>query len=164
MWIGEQPRRGLFFPISLKFKNLLERFNLPPHRFYTASVLFKGNFYPYFIWHCLYHSYWDYIDFDKTLYNNLNSYRRLKQEQREVKQFSSFHEMSDYSEKNWDDDWNYEKLVMKPAFKEIDYCYILGLDSGNLISERLKDAITSIGISGLEFKELPITIEFSDEV
>jgi hypothetical protein len=53
---------------------------------------------------------------------------------------------------------------MKSSFRELDYCYIFGLGSGNVVSERLKIAIEEAGITGVEFEELPIPIEFSDEV
>ena len=164
MWIGKEPRKGLFYPVSKKFKELLNKHELPSHKFYNAKVLFKNEFYPYFVWHLLYEEYLDYIDFDKTSYNNLNSYRKLKHSKLEIKQFSSYDEMEEYSEENWDDHWNYERLVMKPSFRDLDYCYIFGLGNGNIVSERLKIAIEEAGLTGIRFEPVPIPIEFSDEV
>ena len=162
-WTGlEIPRGGVFYPISEKFKLLLKSYNLPKHKFYKARVLFKGEFHTYFVWHLLYNNYFEYLDSNKTRYNNLNYSRKLKQETLEIKQFNSPKERSDYSNKNWNYSWNYEQLVMKPSFRELDYCYVTQL--GGLVSERLKEAIEAAGLTGIRFEPLPIPIEFSDEV
>lgn len=165
MWIGlDIPFGGRFHPISKNFKELLENYKLQAHKFYDATVLFHDNYYPYYVWQVLSKKYQEYIDFDKTYYNNLNSYRKLKHEELEVKQFSSYDEMRKYSRSNWNRNWNYEKIVMKPSFRDIDYCYVYGLNGGDLISEKLKIAIEDAELTGIEFEKSPIPIEFSDEV
>ena len=164
LWIGEEPMGGRFYPISKKLKELLENYNQPEHKFYKAKVLFKDEFQSYFVWRILSKKYQEYIDFNKTYYNNLNSYRKLKHEELEIKQFSSYNEMRAYSRSNWSRSWNYEKIVMKSSFRDIDYCYVSGLNGGNLVSERLKIAIEEAGLTGIRFEQVPIPIEFSDEV
>ena len=164
LWINKRPMKGKFYPISKKFKEILEQHTQFDHRFYKARVLFKGEYFPYFVWRILSKKYQEYIDFDKTRYNNLNTWRKLKHDKLEVKQFSSYDKMDKYSEDNWDYDWNYERLVMKPSFRELDYCYIFGLGNGNIVSERLKIAIEEAGLTGIRFEPVPIPIEFSDEV
>ena len=164
MWIEEEPRRGLFFPISKKFKDILERYNQPEHRFYNAKVLFQKKKYSYFVWRVLSRKYEEYIDFDKTVYNNLSFSRKLLQEKLVIKQFRSDKEVRTYSKAEWDYDWNYERLVMKPSFKDLDYCYVYKLGDGNIVSERLKTAIEEAGLTGIRFEPVPIPIEFSDEV
>ena len=164
LWINKRPMKGKFYPISKKFKEILEQHTQFDHRFYKARVLFKGEYFPYFVWRILSKKYQEYIDFDKTRYNNLNTWRKLKHDKLEVKQFSSYDKMDKYSEDNWDYDWNYERLVMKSSFRELDYCYIFGLGSGNVVSERLKIAIEEAGLTGIRFEPVPIPIEFSDEV
>ena len=163
-WIKEQPMRGLFYPISEKFKELLEEYNLPQHKFYEAKVLFQNKYHPYYVWHLIFQNYLEYIDFQNTRYNNLNSFRKLKQDKLEIKQFSSYNEMRAYSRSNWSRSWNYEKIVMKSSFRDIDYCYVSGLNGGNLVSERLKIAIEEAGLTGVEFEDCPVPIELSDEV
>ena len=164
LWINKRPMKGKFYPISKKFKEILEQHTQFDHRFYKARVLFKGEYFPYFVWRILSKKYQEYIDFDKTRYNNLNTWRKLKHDKLEVKQFSSYDKMDKYSEDNWDYDWNYERLVMKPSFRDLDYCYIFGLGNGNIVSERLKIAIEEAGLTGIRFEPVPIPIEFSDEV
>lgn len=162
-WIRKEPRKGYFKPISKKYKELLECYNLAPHKFYMAKVLFEGKRHPYFVMHLLYNSYHGYIDFDKTRFNNLNSFQKLEFEKLEVKQFSTYKTMEAYSDAEWNYCWNFERLVMKPAFRAIDYCYMDNID-GDLVSERLKNVIEKAGITGVKFAELTIPIEFSDNV
>ena len=153
---------GGVYPISKKFKEILEKHKQSDHRFYKAKVLFQGKFYPYFVWRILDEKYEEYIDFDKTLYNNLSSSRRRIHDELVIKKFKSHNEMKDYSKTNWDYDWNYERLVLKPNFRTLDHLYIYRL--GGIVSERLKQAIESAELTGIRFNPLPIPIEFSDEV
>ena len=164
MWIGEEPRKGLFYPISKKFKELLEGFNQSEYRFYNGKVLFKGDFYPYFVWRVISTKYKEHIDYSQTLFNNLNSWRRQMHDELVVKQFDSHKEMKMYFKSHWRNHWNYERLVMKSSFRNLDYCYIFGLGSGNVVSERLKIAIEEAGLTGIRFEPVPIPIEFADEV
>ena len=43
----------------------------------------------------------EYIDFDKTLYNNPDSWRNQAHDELVVKKFKSHEEMEDYSKTNW---------------------------------------------------------------
>jgi hypothetical protein len=156
-WIGKEPMKGYFRPISPKFKEILGQFQLPPHKFYNAKVLFKGVFYPYFVMHLLYNSYRSYIDYTKTIFNNLNSFGKLKQAQKETKKFSSFEEMQAYSDTHWNYNWNYERLVMLPSFRNIDYCCMYNI-AGDLVSEQLKNALEKAEMTGITFQEYHMII------
>lgn len=162
-WVGKEPSNGYFRPVSEKLKQLLEEFNLGKHKFYPAEVLLKEERHPYHVLHLLYNSFIEYIDFSKTVFNNLNSFGKLSSEKFEQKQFESFEEMEAYSDEHWSYNWNYDRLVMKSNFRELDYCYMLNID-GDLISERLKERIEQDEITGIKIEQLPIPIEFSDEV
>jgi len=82
----------------------------------------------------------------------------------ETKQFSSIGDAEDYSEANWGSGiyWNYERVAMKPEFRELDL--VTFFKFGDIVSERLKNAIEAAGLKGIEFKELPVPIGFSDEL
>lgn len=164
LWFGEAPFGGWFKPISKKFKEVLQEFNLGPHRFYPAWVLFNGQKHEYFVMQIFYDYYQKFIDFEKTIFNNLDSFRDLEDREFETKQFLSVEDVEDYSEVHWGTavNWNYERIVMKPEFKELDF--ITFFKFGDIVSERLKNAIEEAGLKGIEFEELPIPIEFSDEI
>jgi len=49
MWFGEAPFGGWLKPVSNKFKEVLQNFNLGPHRFYPAWVLFREQKHEYYI-------------------------------------------------------------------------------------------------------------------
>jgi hypothetical protein len=161
-WVGEYPIGGQFLPISETFRKLLLRFELPEHRFYPTKVLFEGTKYKFSILQVLMNTYIEFIDFQNTRFNNLNLYGELLFEKKDIKTFNNFEEMEEYYLINWDFNWNYEKIVMKTIFRDIDLIYLPQLNE--VVSERLKIAIEEAGITGVEFEELPIPIEFSDEV
>lgn len=150
----------LSFPISSKLKNCLSQFNLSGSKFYNARVLHQGEFHPYFVWIML-QSYEKFIDFEKTVFNNYD-FDRTTEGEFATRQFKSIQEVNDFAKQNWEYDWNYEKLVLKPSFKEFDYHVVLLLN--HIVSERLKDEIERQGITGVQFKELPIPLFFSDEL
>jgi len=162
MWIGEAPFGGWLKPISKDLKEIFEKFNLGEHRFYPAWVLFQGIKHPYFVMQILQNLYKQYLDFDKTIFNNLDSSRNLINSEFQTRHFDSIEEVENYSKEHWNWDYNYERIVMKPEFKVLDFFrfYLLG----DVVSERLKNTIEEAGLVGMEFVELPIPIEFSDEI
>jgi hypothetical protein len=163
MWHGENtPWGGTTSVVSQKFKEVLCQFNLSAGKFYKARVLYKGEYYPYFVWQVLQDEYIPYIDFEHSEFNNLTYSRSLEQVKLEIKKFSTLKEVDDYSEKNWGFNWNYERLVLKPEFRKLDFCMVQNLYF--IASERLKEAVEKAGIFGVVFYELPISIEFSDEI
>lgn len=163
-WWGESPLGAWLRPVSKRFKELLEHFNLGEYRFYPAWVLFKKQKHEYFVLQIFQNYYQAFIDFEQTTFNNLDSSRDLEDRTFETKQFSSVDEVWDYADANWDSsvNWNYERVVMKPTFKAVDFVTFYRF--GDIVSERLKNAIEEAGIQGIVFKELPIPIEFSDEI
>lgn len=163
-WHGVYPIGGWLQPISQRFKFLLEQFNLLDHRFYSATVLFNSEVYPYFVMQVFINSYQKLLDFEKTTFNNLSSTRNLGDRILDVKKFDSIDQVKSYAKEIWGSPayWNYERVVMRPDFKNVDF--ITMFKFGDLVSERLKNAIEDEGLTGIEFKELPIPIEFSDEI
>ena len=81
----------------------------------------------------------------------------------ETRKFSSISDLDEYSEKHWDYNYNYQRLVLKPTFRVLDYC-IIPIKIGVVVSERLKDAIEDSGLIGINFRALPRPLEFSDEI
>lgn len=163
-WLGESPWGAWLKPVSKRLKELLEQFNLGERRFYPAWVLFDERKHEYYVLQIYRNLYEQYLDFELTRFNNLDSGRNLEGRNLEIKQFDSIEEVEAYAEQNWDSlvNWNYERVFMKPEFRDLDF--ITFFKFGDIVSERLKNAIETAGITGIEFRELPIPIEFSDEV
>ncbi len=159
-WWGESPLGGWLKPVSDKFKNILDTFTLTEHRFYPAWVLFQGEKHPYHVLQIFRKSYLDYLDFDKSSFNNLYNFETLNHHKKVVKSFASMPEVESYFGEHYNYDWSYERLVMDPSFLDIDFITVKNL--GDLVSDRLKLAIEEAGLTGLEFHELPVAVEFSD--
>lgn len=162
-WWGESPWGGWLKVISKELKELLEQFNLGVHKFYPAKVLHKDKYHEYYVLQIESGLSHPYIDFSKSRFNNLSGGRVLDSEKKEIRQFDSLDDVRAYAKVNWNSavNWNYERAVVLPEFKKIDF--IMWYRFGDLVSERLKTAIEAAGIKGVEFEELPIHIEFSDE-
>ena len=152
---------SLSIPISLKLKNCLQKFNLSGSKFYKARVMHEDKLHSYYVWMMLMSAYEEFIDFEKTVFNNYDFDRSTEGEFATGK-FKSIQELDDYADENWGYMWNYEKLVLKPSFKQFDYHFVFLLN--NIVSERLKEEIERQGLTGIQFKELPIPLYFSDEV
>jgi hypothetical protein len=78
-WHGQAPRGGNTSIVSKKFKEVLTQFNLSASKFYKAQVLYKGEYYPYYVWQVLQDEYIPYIDFEHSEFNNLNQSRSKEQ-------------------------------------------------------------------------------------
>lgn len=163
LWHGDYPIGGWLRPISKELKDLLKSFNLGEHKFYPAFVFFKNAKHRYYVLQILRNYYQSFIDYENTEFNNLDSDRDIEDRIYQKKQFKSIQEVFNYASENWGSsiNWNYERLVMKKEFREVDFITIYNL--GDLVSDRVKTAIENSGLKGMEFKELPIPIEFSDE-
>lgn len=153
---------SMSIPISKRFKECLSRFSLSYCKFYEAKVLHEKVLHPYFVWQMLTTTYEEYIDFEKTTFNNLDFDRISSETSFEIKQFKSLKELKEYKNKNWGYLWNYEKLVLKPSFKDFDYHFVMLLN--HVVSEPLRNEIEKQGLTGIEFKELPIPLYFSNEL
>ncbi len=164
LWHSYPPSGGKLIPVSLKFKQLIEQFKFPPNKFYPAKIKHRGELHPFFVWQVYENIFEQYIDFELTRFNNLDSNWKLKEGwELEVKKFDSINELENYSCQHWSYKYNYQRLVLKPAFREIDYC-IIPTRLGVVVSERLKQAIEASDLIGIQFRDLPIKLEFSDEV
>jgi len=163
-WRGEEPMGGWLQVVSKRFKEILESFEIGDHQFYSASVLFKEKKHPYFVLQIFRNYYKKFIDFERTIFNNMNFSRKLKNQELKTNSFSSIEDAKAFAKENWGSiiNWNYERIVMKPEFRNVDL--ITFYKFGDLVSERLKNAIEKEGLTGIQFEELPIPIEFSDEI
>jgi len=161
-WWGEGPWGGWLNVVSKELKEILEQFNFGPHKFYPAKVLHEGNLHSYFVFQIYDDFYQGFIDFDKTSYNNIYDFKKLNCDEKIVKKFSNYDEAEDFFFDNHDGNMSYERAVVKPEFREVDF--VTWYKFGDLVSERLKNAIEEAGITGIDFIELPIPIEFSDEI
>ncbi|WP_299135508.1 hypothetical protein [uncultured Tenacibaculum sp.] len=158
-WIRESPSNMLSYIVSQRFCKLLNQFKLYPNKFYKAKVLFEEVVFPYFVWQLFTNGLDTFINFEHTTFCEWD-FKRKNKIGSKIIQSSSWDDMDDYGFENDWEAWGFDRLVMKPSFKEMDCVWIDPL--GIVISERLKNAIEAMqpAITGLEILPCPVQFEY----
>lgn len=157
-FIGEYPT-GASWYISDRFKRLLKNFCIAEgHHFYATRLLYKGEKLDYWIFqYAIKNKTYvkdAVIDFEKSIfYNevddtliNVENYDEFKVERKKIEEGS-----------NYSKDLITKKLVLK---NRVDFLPLFGINnSGEIVSENLKQAIEEANLIGLEFKELNYEVE-----
>ena len=145
---------GMF--IDSQFKTILEKFNLPNHRFYEINVKQDNKIYVYYWFHYLINDFWDLIDKKNSkavIIDNKKNFQPvdeidLNMNEEQMKNFFYF-EIPYYQNPKW------EKIVFKKEFPNYDI-YKTKIDFKTIISERLLDDLKSNGMNGFEAKPYDI--------
>lgn len=156
-WIEKKPK-GLYFLLSIKFRDLISNFKLPPFRIYKAEVLIKKELYPFSVLQLVSYYSKTLIDFENSTFCNFDfmTKEKLSDDHEKLVNLKTMGELM--LEKKWSY-VGFNKAVMKPEFERLDL--VSTLHFGLLISERLKNAIESAGITGVEIKECPTEFEIN---
>lgn len=143
------------FLISEKLKNVFEKFTLPMHRFYSARVKYKNQFYNYYWMHiiCDLTNAVDYKNSKFFIYHNyahnlgyidISSKAELEEKQKKLKADNPGKTITIWV----------EKIIFNNAFNEkIDLFKIGQFDSNYYISEQLKKAIIGASITGVNMQK-----------
>jgi hypothetical protein len=155
-WVERKPR-ALVYPISPRFRDILNKFNIPEVRFYDGSVVWKNEEYQYYVLHLLTRQF-QYIDFSHSTFIKCN-FEGVKKKGSPIINGNS---MEEVLHKLGAESFTFERAVMLPEFRNIDMYY---LDiHGILITQSLKDAIEKADLTGMKISECSIDFEFSDEI
>jgi len=139
--------------INNRFKEILKQHHLPPYRFYPIDVYQKGEKLVYYWFHYITTNFLDWVDKDASsvLIRPVTPGKR-----HEV--LGSFDLKASYDERiantnnlPFMSDLYWEKLKFNNQFPEYDIFYTNDLKWLTLISEDLKKALESSGITGLEY-------------
>lgn len=143
------------FLISTKLKKLLEKFNLPIHKFYNARVLYKNEYYEYYWMHVICNltdivdysasSFFVYHNYSHNLgYIDLLSYEDLTKKKVKIKADNPGKTITIWA----------EKIVLANSFNEkLDLFQVGSFDSDTYISEELKKAIENEKITGVHIEK-----------
>lgn len=152
-FIGEYPTGGASY-ISDRFKNLLEQFNIAKgFWFYPTKLLYKEVKHDYWIFQ--YATIEDgidntfYLDYQKSEFLDPDGNSLIA-----VTNFEEFHTKRKQiqRESEYEKDIIPKKIVLN---KDLDFIPMYGIiNSGIIISERLKEAIEEAKLEGFEFLEL----------
>ncbi|WP_455614159.1 hypothetical protein [Bacteroides congonensis] len=136
-----------------KAKGILEQFHLCPHKFYPLGLYKRKIKNDYFLFH--YHSnYSDFVDYEKTSFQEYDIISKYKSDSFFVHSKKEFWEKRNAIEAEKGTSWGIwgDRIVMNQEFdRELDFFCITILDANNYVSERLKNAIETAGLTGWEF-------------
>ncbi|WP_373726576.1 imm11 family protein [Bacteroides heparinolyticus] len=144
------------FVLSDRVKTLFEAYNLCPHRFYPVGLYKRKVKQNYHMLHVLSYCYLDYIDFERSSFI-LKSRSPAEKSSCPIslKSKADFMEQDSKLVQKAGVMWQTiraTKIVMTPDFdKELDFFFVFWVDTNLYISERLKNAIESNGMTGWIF-------------
>ncbi len=156
-WLVNEPSI-ISYVISPRLKEILNTFNLYPNKFYNAKVLFKEKELPFFVWQLFIDGFDKFVDFEQSTFCEWGEEEKIGDEQLKLTN------KRDLSTIRRQHKWRrcfFNKAVMKPEFKELD-CVRLPPPLGNVISERLKNALEAVDppLEGLEIHPCPVEFEY----
>jgi len=143
--------------INQKTKRILDKFNLPPHKYYTAYVKnYQGNVYQYF---------WlqtnrdrdksKFINYPKTQFYINKDIMGITKEQIDVDSIDDIEKYRKQIDPMLGQAINISKAVLNKEFSklDIDLLKINRLSIDWIVSKRLKNAFEKAQISGIAFKD-----------
>ncbi len=136
--------------INVRLKQFLERYNLPPHEFYSIKVSHLNKRLDYcwfhFIDSCL-----NYVDFKSTTFElfQKSSFKILKELQ--LSSVEHFHELEE--ELNFEKGIRLKRLVLSSNFPNYDIISLHSITPIILVSENLKIELEKSVFNGFEFNE-----------
>ncbi|MGK7392747.1 MAG: imm11 family protein [Candidatus Cyclobacteriaceae bacterium M2_1C_046] len=136
--------------ISTRFKNVIEKFNISTHAYYPATIRYNENLIDNYFWfHLLGIDILEAIKFNESNFYIKKGLKRL-----ENISFNSFQELDSAKVELGNlKIIKSDKLVLNKKFNFPDLFVIPYFDGDIYISERLKDAILSHHLTGIEIKE-----------
>lgn len=142
-----------FHIMSERTKNLFENYTLCPHRFYPVGLYKRNIKYNYYILHIM-SNYTDFVDYEKSNFAIHDFICSSGYEAIDINSKSEYFEARAEVKKSRGVTWGIQgiEIVMTDQFdSNTDFFEICILDTNLYISERLKLAIESMGLTGWDF-------------
>ncbi|WP_139260887.1 imm11 family protein [Bacteroides congonensis] len=139
--------------ISPRAKAILEQYNLCPHQFYPLGLYKRKIKHDYFLFKFV-SDYSDFVDYEKTSFQEYDIISNYKSDSFFVHSKKDFWEKRNAIEVEKGVSWGIwgNNIVMNKAFDhKLDFFVISILDANTYVSERLKNAIETAGLTGWEF-------------
>lgn len=137
------------FLLSSRFKSLLTEYKLPEHRFYQATLEYKGKFLHDYSWFHLATDTINIVDFPNSTFNITDYFEEVIEANIGIKNNEDYISKSrEVTDKNIMHLISPEKIKLKKE-PELDL-FLLGFGIEIYISKRLRDRLIHEGITGLE--------------
>lgn len=147
--------------VSSKLRDLLREFNLPPHRFHQINLIDRGILRNDYFWFHCFDDLWKYLDSSRC---TLEIFHRFKRQTLQEVPIISYQQLRDlYDSLEFEQDMRLKELYFSEDIPLYDVMQnnIFGL--GTWISERLKRALESEGITGYDMGEVAALREWGKE-
>lgn len=148
--------------ISPRAKSVLEQYHLCPHRFYPLGLYKRKVRHDYFLFKFV-SNYSDFVDYERTSFRERDITSGYKSDPFFIKSREDFWERREKIKTERGISWGIwgDRIVMNESFdRELDFFVISILDANTYVSERLKNAIESAGLTGWEFSPaVNLTVE-----
>ncbi|CAA0245013.1 conserved hypothetical protein [Tenacibaculum maritimum] len=143
--------------IDNTFKNILEKFKLPKHKYYEIKVYQKDKIYNYYWFHYIIDDFWEWIDKEKSkaiIIDNKKNFQAVAEvdlnlTEDEMKNLF-YYELPYYQNPKW------EKIVFKNDFPKYDLYETQSVERTTIISDVLLKSLQKANITGYMVK--PYTI------
>lgn len=139
--------------LSHTAKAVLEQYNLCPHQFYPLGLYKRKIKYDYYLLNFV-SNYSDFVDYERTTFQEYDITSGYKSCSFLVHSKEKFWEKRTRIEIDKGISWGVwgDRIVMNKEFdRELDFFVISILDGNIYVSERLKNAIETAGLTGWEF-------------
>lgn len=142
--------------IDSKFREIIEKFKLPPHKFYPINVYHRGNRLNYFWFHYIMPNLWENIDLENSKIcikhtSNFENYINLPViEEKYVKKLAEL-SLSKFSN-NFEYNIIPDKIILNSSFQGFDIVEIKHLYYNPLISFRLRKMLYDNELTGFVTK------------
>jgi hypothetical protein len=153
-FIGNASRLSTCWFISKRLKSLLEEFKLSnPYHYYDSKLLYNKKKIDYYIFqftgNLIYEQILEYIKYSDSIF--WNPTRKIEVKVHDKNSFLIEYDKISDENKGVENIIQNRKLVL---IEPLDFFPMSSLIMGNMVSERLKDAIEENDIEGFEFSEL----------
>ena len=151
LWNAGRPQAYLIV-CSPRFRSVLEKLNLPPHRFYNAEIDVLGKPENYFVLHFIF----EYLDVMNFYYSRFAQAELMKTEPIE-KLFAKgeIENKDQYNALNTKlidmDKWVYPRRIVFPTSHQFD---VFALGGSIVLSQNAKNEIEKAGITGVAMPSL----------
>ena len=137
--------------IDSKFKSILKKFKLPPHRFYPIKVYHKKEKLEYFWFHYIVKDFWEFLDKQESkavIYDDNKNFEAIKDlslnlDPEEYKNLEYF-ELPFYQHLRW------EKIVFNNDYPNYDLYKTMSFGLNTFLSDNLIKALNEAGMTGFE--------------
>lgn len=143
------------FIMDEELKELISKFKLPPHRFYSVDVIHNNKQLKYYWFHFI-DSFLNHVDFEKTTFVLFQKWPFTILKEFRVSSVDELHRLE--GELNFEKEIQIKQLVLLNSFPNYDIISLRNITPLILVSEVLKKSLEASKLTGFDFREYELLI------